>query len=671
MVNIATIAKGATATSTLDIGLEFMYSLDNTLNDGGAYNHDLSNNSGVVFGIDKDGNALSEAVFNASNSLSWNDTTDIVTGNTFTVSMWINQTIASALQYLFAKHTNADTKGFSIYINSTNIYIQFPNTSPVTILTAGYPTVNERKHLVYVKDAGMHYLFINGVLMITPTVNTSSIIPDASLHTVYIGNSNIGTGFKGSIDEVRYYSRAITHNCTVINQVASGEVGELYQMGVNYASVLPTNVVTNKILDLKVNQFACTQITGISQTNSNTTVTLSGTENSISGQYAGCVIEITSAGAFLGKQRIITAYDGATKIATVGAWAGGGTPATGATYKIYHFGTKDSQSGLPVFSSTTNVYNRYVSTSQAGSTTNILVTTSSLKYKGLVALYEDNEIIYARKIKDNLVSTPSTSFETKDLYESSVPSSINTSGDITFSTGKPIVILGIRCDGIAYLGEDYYGNLNKVQMFSNTQTVASKIYDSVGIFSNTNFTMTFFTYGLNLPDVYINYESGKGVYISYTTGIYVCDKLLPYAHRTWSATKWYFNALTVCGGIVNWYTVEVGQSFYADIKGTSASVESMIYSASNKFFNMSVTPGGSAQVATIKYWDRALTVPELKIMYDRGMTPVEAPTELIASSGLSNIELNWKISEDATGCKIYRALTDEDNAYEFIASVVV
>lgn len=649
MINISTIKSGISG--TLDTDLEIWCSMDGNIDDESGNSRDLSCNTTLVYGADKDGVVGGQVILpdQGNKYLYYTDTYEFLLGKTWSISAWIKTKTTSGI---IVEKLSSNLRMFMSYGVLMNYTFE----------------LNGYYHVVYTSSPTESKFYVNGVL--TYIGASVDIVTNADKN-IYIGNNYSAFYYGLGVDELRIYSKTLTSNTTSINQVASGEVGDLFEMGVNYATVLPANVITNKILDLKTNQFACTLITGTSRTtHSTTTLELSASEPSYANntnQYAGSILEITS-GTYTGQQRIIKSYVESTKIVTIETpWAG--IPEANVTYKIYFFHIKDAQSGLKVINDWVNGATKetpiHNDLSGVGSGEDILVVTHDLVYKNLIVLYEDtatNKVI-ARKIKSDHAQYQ---IETTDLYESSIPAEINTLGSKTFVSGKKIALFGTTStDAVKTLANDYYNNVNKTL---NVAKNPVSIPDNIGIFDNSNFTFCWFDYSGTVatnPIIKINYTTSKGIFYDYQYST-VFDK-------SWTvpaivANTWYFKAIVVKNGIANFYQIAVGLAFYESLYGCSASGFTVAYH-STKEMSMKSNYANISYITSTKYFDRSFTVPELKIIYERGMSPIEAPTDLVAISSPTSIELSWKIPNDSTGCKVYRATVDEDNAYEFIASV--
>ncbi|HYR88232.1 MAG TPA: LamG-like jellyroll fold domain-containing protein, partial [Terriglobia bacterium] len=135
-----------------------------------------------------------------------------VTGVPFTVSAWIKVIDFNDYRAIFSKRDgpSSSSKRFDVGMNrsSGTVYLQGTNN-----LTFPYsPPLNTWTHLAVVAGAADTRLYINGTL--TSTIAAFTIGTRATANTV-IGGTGEGPGgdndpFKGTLDEVRVYNRALS-----------------------------------------------------------------------------------------------------------------------------------------------------------------------------------------------------------------------------------------------------------------------------------------------------------------------------------------------------------------------------------------------------------------------------------------------------------------------------
>lgn len=150
----------------------------------------------------------------------------------FTISIWFNRRVVGVNVAVISKRTGSNGAGYGMQIRNDNhkieAWVEGSNGS-TTELTSGtaFGSTNTWMHVVFIRDttADTLSLYVDSDLDAGPTADgtTASISVTNNLE---IGSQTPATGpvskqFRGFIDEVRIYSRAITAN----------EVKQLYRMG--------------------------------------------------------------------------------------------------------------------------------------------------------------------------------------------------------------------------------------------------------------------------------------------------------------------------------------------------------------------------------------------------------------------------------------------------------
>ncbi|CAN5322876.1 hypothetical protein BH10PAT1_BH10PAT1_1780 [soil metagenome] len=103
-------------------------------------------------------------------------------------------------------HTEGGFDEVDLGFKSSNIIVS--KYGGTTLVSATPPTAGVWNHIVYVFDGLTHYLYINGVLQ-----NTSTVSPNTgwSISHISIGsNKGVSQFFSGTLDDVRYYNRALS-----------------------------------------------------------------------------------------------------------------------------------------------------------------------------------------------------------------------------------------------------------------------------------------------------------------------------------------------------------------------------------------------------------------------------------------------------------------------------
>jgi hypothetical protein len=205
---------GGGCTNTVDLYNPFpdgggvaLYQLNGNATDvSGNYDGTATN---VTYGTGVFGQA---GVFNGSSSgvnlpSSLNTSVIDATG-AFSISMWINANDISTIQYLFCSNT---VNNVEIGINSNSqgvgkIVWTIYNTSYSYLISTTTITTNTWYNIIVTYNNGLSELFINGASQgtITKTLLESSIEP-----TLGYRNTGGPVRFNGSIDQVRFFSRAL------------------------------------------------------------------------------------------------------------------------------------------------------------------------------------------------------------------------------------------------------------------------------------------------------------------------------------------------------------------------------------------------------------------------------------------------------------------------------
>src|SRR5262249_44670786 len=144
------------------------------------------------------------------------DSASLHLSSSFTLSAWVNPTVAqSDFTTALAKNTASDHVYFlyatsgSGYCGNTGFPLAGANLSgaqQVICNSSGLP-LNTWSYLTSTYDGSNFKYYVNGSL--SQTVPFSGTI-DPSTGTLQIGASHFGENFKGFIDEVRIYSRALS-----------------------------------------------------------------------------------------------------------------------------------------------------------------------------------------------------------------------------------------------------------------------------------------------------------------------------------------------------------------------------------------------------------------------------------------------------------------------------
>ncbi len=171
--------------------------------------------------------------FDGSNRISATHSSALATNtDTVTIAAWVKRT-ASNTTGTILNHGQAFASGFRLtigrYLCTTN-QIEFEKNNVSMECLDSFPADTKWHHFVMVADSSGEYLYIDGVLTDS---NSDSNVMIATASNVFIGRDDSSAGFDGSIDDVRYYNRALS----------TTEISALYAQG----AANKVNVTKNKI----------------------------------------------------------------------------------------------------------------------------------------------------------------------------------------------------------------------------------------------------------------------------------------------------------------------------------------------------------------------------------------------------------------------------------------
>ena len=84
------------------------YAFNNSASDASAYVQNFTTNTGVTYGVGRDGSASGAAVFNGSSSFLYRPTLSPIPGSQMTISAWIKTTGDGVLMCLGRSSSNMD-----------------------------------------------------------------------------------------------------------------------------------------------------------------------------------------------------------------------------------------------------------------------------------------------------------------------------------------------------------------------------------------------------------------------------------------------------------------------------------------------------------------------------------------------------------------------------------
>jgi len=203
-------------------GLVAKYSFTGNTNDESGNGFNASVVNGAVLTTDRFGNSTSAYYFDGNNDYL---TSTIGSQTILTVSLWYNSFYPINWYPRIFGIDNIEFLSMAgnhqAFINNNNVghlggYPDGMNSIPCI------PTFETWHHVVIIHDhsTGRHEIYIDNSLCNTGTTSNFPVIPNG---TTTIGNTTTGTssdggaGFKGSIDDIRVYNRAL--NTSEINSL--------------------------------------------------------------------------------------------------------------------------------------------------------------------------------------------------------------------------------------------------------------------------------------------------------------------------------------------------------------------------------------------------------------------------------------------------------------------
>ena len=223
---VKTNSKSVQITIVKDPGLIANYKLNGNVNDASGNGNNATNMGAVLTGIDRNGIPNSTAEFNGTNSyIKLPDSLIQNTNQTETISLWFKANNYSSpgilLGYYDKDYPNVPAYVVpSIYIgNNGNLYARYwpgtvNNWAPINISTI-VSNNNGWIHLVMTRDENKQSVYLNGQ-WIRDLVRTTDF-KNSKYNFLGVGydngweglNHNTFNFFKGSMDDVRIYKRAL------------------------------------------------------------------------------------------------------------------------------------------------------------------------------------------------------------------------------------------------------------------------------------------------------------------------------------------------------------------------------------------------------------------------------------------------------------------------------
>ncbi|HRG58920.1 MAG TPA: hypothetical protein PK323_08160 [Bacteroidia bacterium] len=142
--------------------------------------------------------------------------------NNVTIEAWVNWNGIASGNSMIVLNGNSGGNGYAIYHNNGSLRGLLGG---VAFLTSNLTlTANTWQHVALIRNAGTWSLYLNGV---AGTLTNSSATPNIPNTGTFVGSNNaFGERFRGSIDEVRIWNRALSlielnsfrYSCTIVAQ---------------------------------------------------------------------------------------------------------------------------------------------------------------------------------------------------------------------------------------------------------------------------------------------------------------------------------------------------------------------------------------------------------------------------------------------------------------------
>lgn len=238
-INTSSFAPGSLIYLGFNNGFDSSYIPDNYYSKDISYTTGI-NSSNYTHGYQANFNGSSSYIQVKDDLDNWFNTFD----NDFAISFWINaQDTTSSEQLVVSKKwfngTLLQSYPFDIFYTSASINFRRSDSNFTSIITSGSININTQHHIICQKTGSVLQIYKNGSLLNFGTDTTTEKVSNKS--SIYLGASNTAglTPFSGSLDEVRFYSRALTQS----------EITSLSTITDTDYSALQTNKVGNVFYD--------------------------------------------------------------------------------------------------------------------------------------------------------------------------------------------------------------------------------------------------------------------------------------------------------------------------------------------------------------------------------------------------------------------------------------
>jgi len=183
------------------------WSFDGTVNPTSASTI-TATNTGVTFVADRNGNAGKAAYFNGSARIAVSNAAAFNSTGGFSIVFWAKN--EKNLGDVFFKHTPG-RDAHAYFSGANKLTIESATSTDLYNVTASANALdlNEWHHYATVYDGTSQKLYEDGILVTTKATN---IVPSWTGGTVEIGSFTGTPTFKGTLDDLTYFARAITPN---------------------------------------------------------------------------------------------------------------------------------------------------------------------------------------------------------------------------------------------------------------------------------------------------------------------------------------------------------------------------------------------------------------------------------------------------------------------------
>ena len=236
-INTSSFVHGSLIYLGFNNGFDLSYIPDNYYSKDISYTTGISS-SNYTHGYQANFNGSSSYVQVADDLDNWFNTFD----NDFAISFWINPYSTATTQSLISKkwlnNTLLQSYPFDIFYDGSNLNFS-KSDSKITVNISTPLTTNTQYHIVCQKIDSDLRIYVDGSEIIYDPDTTKEKVSNKS--SIYLGASNTAglTPFSGSLDEVRFYSRALTQS----------EITSLSTITDTDYSALQTNKVGNVFYD--------------------------------------------------------------------------------------------------------------------------------------------------------------------------------------------------------------------------------------------------------------------------------------------------------------------------------------------------------------------------------------------------------------------------------------